>query len=131
MHKPVSMVAAPNAVPMIDVLLVLLIIFMLTTVESVRRAFDIQLPQPAPVQGVSTVPLVLTVAPGPRYTLNGRQLAPDRLESELRTVFAGRPERILFVRGERAMRYQEVIRAFDAARGAGIGVTAMVPATSR
>ena len=131
MHKPVSMVAEPNVVPMIDVLLVLLIIFMIATAETVRRAFDVQLPQHGTATGPSSLPLVLTVAPGPRYTLNGQRLAPDRLEGELRSIFAGRTERILFVRGERAMRYQEVIRAFDAARGAGIVVTAIVPETAR
>ncbi|MBC7898012.1 MAG: biopolymer transporter ExbD [Cytophagaceae bacterium] len=131
MHKPVSMVSEPNMVPMIDVLLVLLIIFMLVTVESVRRAFLLQLPQPASASGPASVPMVLTVAAGPQYTLNGKRLVPDRLESELRSVFARRTERVLFVRGERTMRYQEVIHAFDAARGAGIGVTAIVPETAR
>jgi biopolymer transport protein ExbD len=75
--------------------------------------------------------MVLTVAAGPQYTLNGRRLAPDRLESELRSLFAGRTERILFVRGDRTMRYQEVIHAFDAARGAGIVVTAIAPESAR
>ena len=130
MHK-VSMVNEPNVVPMIDVLLVLLIIFMLVSVEAVRRAFELQLPQPATASGPASVPMVLTVAAGPQYTLNGRRLAPDRLESELRSLFAGRTERILFVRGDRTMRYQEVIHAFDAARGAGIGVTAIAPETPR
>ena len=130
MHR-VSMVNEPNVVPMIDVLLVLLIIFMLVSVETVRRAFELQLPQPVQGSGPPSVPMVLTVAAGPRYTLNGTRLAPDRLESELRSLFAGRTERVLFVKGDRTMRYQEVIHAFDAARGAGIGVTAIVPETAR
>jgi biopolymer transport protein ExbD len=121
------MVTEPNVVPMIDVLLVLLIIFMLATAEMVRRAFELQLPQPAQGTASGTPPLVLSVAPGPEYVVNGQRLAPDRLESELRTIFTGRNERILFVKGDRAMRYQDIVRAFDAARGAGVKVTAIVP----
>jgi biopolymer transport protein ExbD len=126
MRRTFAMVTEPNVVPMIDVLLVLLIIFMLVVVVPDRRAFDLVLPEPA---GASTgaQSIVLTVANGPRYSLNGRDLPPDNLEGGLRDAFRDRRERILFVEGDRALSYQSVIRAFDAARGAGITVTAIVP----
>lgn len=122
------MVTEPNVVPMIDVLLVLLIIFMLVVVVPDRRAFDVVLPEPA---GASTgaTSIVLTVAEGPRYALNGQDLPAGNLEGALREAFRDRKERILFVEGERSLSYQSVVRAFDAARGAGITVTAIVPGT--
>lgn len=128
MHKPVSFVVAePNVVPMIDVLLVLLIIFMMASAEMVRRAFDLQLPQPSRAHSDGPPPLVLTIARGPEYTVNGKRLAQDRLEAELQAIFSGRNERILFVKGDRTMPYQAIVHAFDAARGAGVKVTAVVP----
>lgn len=127
-RRPLSMVTDPNVVPMIDVLLVLLIIFMLGVVVLQRRAFDLQLPeQEGNASGAP--PLILSISKGPRYTLNGRDLPMGNLEGLLRDVFRGRRERILFVKGERSLSYQEVVRAFDAARGAGIEVTAIVPGT--
>ncbi len=126
MRRTFSMATEPNVVPMIDVLLVLLIIFMLVVVVPDRRAFDLVLPDPS---GTSTGPasIVLTVAEGPRYSLNGQQLPAGNLESALREAFRDRRERILFVEGERTLSYQNVVRAFDAARGAGVSVTAIVP----
>lgn len=130
MRRQVSMVTDPNVVPMIDVLLVLLVIFMLGSVVLVRRAFDVQLPQPSR-GGAGGASIVLEVSSGPTYRLNGRRLAPDDLEGDLRTVFLDRPEKVLFVKGERGLRYQDVVRAFDAARGAGVLATALVPSTAR
>jgi biopolymer transport protein ExbD len=126
-HLPVrSLNREPNVVPMIDVLLVLLIIFMLA-VEVQRRAVDIQLPQPATSPG--DVPsIVLSVDPGPTYTLNGVRILPQSLGAELARVFQNRPK-VILVRGAPTVRYQDVITAFDVARGAGVRVTGIVPAS--
>lgn len=115
----------PNVVPMIDVLLVLLIIFMIAHSQT-RKAFDLQLPQEASHQSPSAS-IVLSVDPGPRYVLNGAPIARVRLSAELRQTFQDRPEKILFVRGAPSVRYQDVVLAFDAARGAGVRVTGLVP----
>lgn len=115
----------PNVVPMIDVLLVLLIIFMIAQ-SATRRAFDLQLPQDT--GSTSSAPsIVLSVEPGPRYVLNGGSIAREALASHLRAVFQNRPTKVLFVRGAPTLRYQDVIAAYDAARGAGVKVTGVAP----
>ena len=115
----------PNVVPMIDVLLVLLVIFMIAQVPA-RKALALQLPQDA--ESTSSSPsVVLSVETGPRYSINGTPIAHERLTSELREIFRDRPTKILFVRGAPAVRYQDVVAAFDAARGAGVRVTGVVP----
>lgn len=119
-----SMVTEPNVIPLIDILLVLLIIFMLVSIAKTRRAFDLQLP--ATSAGSATGgSVVLEVADGPLYRINKREIAPDRLEQEVRDVFADRNERILFVDGARSVPYKDIAVAFDAARGAGVRVTAV------
>jgi biopolymer transport protein TolR len=114
----------PNVVPMIDLLLVLLIIFMLYAIQQ-RMALDLQLPQEVAGEGVGPS-IVLDVLPGPRYALNRTAVAPEALAAELTRVFAGRPEKVLFVRGDRTVRYQDIVHAFDIARGAGVPVTGVV-----
>ncbi|MCC6929420.1 MAG: biopolymer transporter ExbD [Gemmatimonadaceae bacterium] len=115
----------PNVVPMIDVLLVLLVIFMIAQV-AVRKEFPLQLPQDEGTSA-SEPSLVLSVEAGPRYVLNGIDIAPGELTARLQQVVRDRPRKILFVRGAPTVRYQDVVTAFDAARGAGVHVTGVVP----
>lgn len=115
----------PNVVPMIDVLLVLLIIFMIAQVP-VRKEFPLQLPQDEGTSA-SEPSLVLSVEAGPRYVLNGVSIAQGDLTARLQHVFRNRPRKVLFVRGAPTVRYQVVVTAFDAARGAGVHVTGVVP----
>jgi biopolymer transport protein ExbD len=127
--RPDALAAEPNVTPMIDVLLVLLITFMMMV--SVRQAITAQLPPPADgtVQPRGAPPLVLTVEAGPRYTLNQQPVAPAALASTLASVFAPRPEKVLFVAGRPGATYQQVVSAMDVARGAGVRVIGIAPGT--
>lgn len=119
----------PNVLPLIDILLVLIIAAMLPWLVPSWRV-DVQLPVPAaPPRGpeADTQELVLTIAPGPVYHLNGRSIARDSLISELATVFSGRPEKILFIDAARTVRYQDVFWVYGAVRSAGVTVTAIIP----
>jgi biopolymer transport protein ExbD len=128
MQKSIQRVLSnePNVVPMLDVMLVLLTIFMLTL--RVRHTVDVQLPQPQ-AGGAAPPAIVLSVAPGPVYTLNGQSIPATDLPATLARVYAGRPEKVIFVDGAPTVRYQDVIAAFDVARGAGVRVTAIKPHT--
>ena len=119
----------PNVTPMIDVLLVLLIIFMMVIPIS-RRAIDLQLPDPnpAPVQAsMANQQIVLEVLPGEQYLINKRSVTRASLFNELKTVYEGRPEKILFLKGDPTVKYQEIIWAMDQARGAGVLVIGAAP----
>ena len=110
-----------NVTPMLDVLLVLLVIFMAAV--QVRRAMDVQLPQPCEgaCRGDETQ-IVLEVLPGHVYRLNHALVPPSDLPGRLRAVYAGRPNKVLQVAGARSARYQDVLSAMDLARAAGVRV---------
>src|SRR5919112_4266298 len=119
----------PNVTPMIDVLLVLLIIFMLIVPQS-RKAIDVQLPDPTP----STAPananvdqIVLEVQPGGQYAINKEPVTKDRLGPRLKEIYDPRPEKIIFVKGDPKVTYQDVIFAMDIARGSGVKVIGIPP----
>jgi biopolymer transport protein TolR len=119
----------PNVTPMIDVLLVLLIIFMMIIPMS-RKALDVQLPDPTPQdqpKNVKADQIVLEVKAGPSFEVNKEPIAKERLAARLKEIYDPRPEKIMFVKGDPDVIYQDVIFAMDVARGAGVKVIGATP----
>lgn len=124
-----SLRSEPNLVPMIDVLLVLLIIFMMIIPMS-RKALDVQLPDPNPqvaTANPSSDQIVLEILPDGSYEINNQAVAPGGLDARLREIYDPRPDKIIFIKGDPALKYQDVITAMDVARGAGVKVIGVPP----
>ena len=124
----------PNLTPMIDVLLVLLIIFMVI-VPTARKAIDVQLPDPTPNTVSSPNPdqIVLEVEKDGTYLINKQPVPPGPagLSQMIHSTFDKRPDKIMFVKGDPAAKYQQVIQAMDIARGAGVLVLGITPKSTQ
>ncbi len=114
-----SGIADPNVTPMIDVLLVLLVIFMVA--ERVVGSFDLQLPRDGRARGVQPA-LVMEIEPGGSYAVDRQPISRSDLGRFLTRIYAGRPEKVIFVKADGRVRYGEVMYAIDVARGAGVKV---------
>ncbi|MDB4950606.1 MAG: putative biopolymer transport protein [Gemmatimonadetes bacterium] len=122
--RPVS---AINVTPMIDVLLVLLIIFMVVQ-AGLQRGVRVQVPPTDPSPAVQrSTDLVLEVLPGPAFRLNSQPVPAARLRATLARVYAGRPRKVLFVKGADGVPYSAVVSAVDVGRAAGVEVVGLVP----
>src|SRR5689334_6080116 len=109
--------AEPNVVPMIDIMLVLLIIFMITQPLS-RMAIDVQVPPEETPQTPQANPtqIVLELTANGGYQVNGMQIPKDQLGAQLRAIYDPRPAKLLFIKAAPTRIYQEVIEAMDIAR---------------
>jgi biopolymer transport protein TolR len=123
-----SVKSEPNVVPMIDIMLVLLIIFMIVT-PLIAAGFKATLPKgknldPRP-EGDNEV--VLGIDQAGRYFLNQRPIAAGALEDQLRSVFAARTEdKILYFKADNQLKYGQVQEAVETARRAGVRVMAAI-----
>jgi biopolymer transport protein ExbD len=123
-----SVKSEPNVVPMIDIMLVLLIIFMIVT-PLIAAGFKATLPKgknldPRP-EGDNEI--VLGIDEAGRYFLNGRPLQDGTLEDQLRSIFAARTEdKILYFKADNQLKYAKVQEAVETARKAGVRVMAAI-----
>jgi len=118
----------PNVVPMIDILLVLLIIFMITQPLS-RMAMDVQVPPPEPPTATKTPPsqIVLELADGGGYAINGQPVPENQLDTQIHAIYDQRPAKLLFIKAGPNRIYQDVVHAMDVARGAGVQIIGFTP----
>src|SRR5579864_306832 len=111
-------VAEMNVVPLIDILLVLLIIFM-----AITPLTPMGLKAAVPVQGKvvgDSQPIVVQVFGDGGLKINGEKSSWDTLEPKMQEIFKLRAEKVAFVRGDATVEFSEVARAIDAIRTAGV-----------
>ena len=119
----------PNVVPMIDILLVLLIIFMMQ-VPLNRKAMDAQVPPQQQNQDQPDTPsnnIVLSLMADGTYEINGQLTTVSELDSRFHGIYDVRPQKILFLKSAPNRLYEEVIEVMDIARGAGVQVIGFTP----
>lgn len=110
-----------NVVPLIDILLVLLVIFMIIPVHS--KGLDAQIPQEstqpfseAQIEGVVVVQVLADGA----LRINQEPVGWDRLGSRIEEIFKMRASRTAFIRGDGPVEFGVVAKVIDVMHASGI-----------
>jgi biopolymer transport protein TolR len=115
-------VAEMNVVPLIDILLVLLVIFMMIRPKP-EFGLTADLPQQADSKSKAPVPqglIVVQVFGDGTLRINQDPVQWQDLQGRLEGIFKMRASRVAFVRGDSAIEFGVIARAIDVMRGSGI-----------
>ena len=114
-----------NVVPLIDVLLVLLVIFMI--IPHQRTGLQVDLPQPAsertPPQPTA---IVVEILADGSLRINRQPITWEILGRRLEEIFKGRENHTAFVRGNEGLEFQVVARVIDIMRAAGVNTVGLM-----
>ena len=119
----------PNVIPMIDIMLVLLIIFMIVT-PLIANGFKATMPSGLHLdkrpEGDNEV--VLGVDAGGGFFLNGNAIPEAALEDQLRSIYATThtEDKIMYFRADKDLPYSRIQDAVEIARKAGVRVMAAI-----
>ena len=124
-----------NVTPLIDVLLVLLIIFMVIT-PLTPKGLDALVPQPPKdpqkqqPESDRTIVVQLLKGGGDQAALkiNQDDVTWDNLEGRLNDIFKTRAEKVMFVKADPDLTFNEVAQVIDIAHAAGVDKVGLITA---
>jgi biopolymer transport protein ExbD len=127
-----SALSSPNVVPLIDILLVLIIIFMVIT-PLTPRGLDTLVPHAAAGQQQQNVELenktvVVQVMEDGKLKINNEDSSWEQLGPRMEQIFKDRAEKVAFVKGDNNVLFMEVARAIDIMHAAGIDKVGLITA---
>ncbi len=117
-----------NITPLVDVMLVLMVVFILTA-PLLNNAVRINLPQTAATAAPDAVKAVTVSVDGEgKVFIDKREVAPEALEPELKTLLKANPELALSLQADETVPYKPVAKAMAAISRSGVSKLSVLTA---
>lgn len=121
--KAPDVVAEPNVIPMADIMLVLLIIFMVVT-PMLQKGISVDL---VPVNNPNEMKaadqddaIILAVTRDGNIFLGSTQIRRDEVTAKVRDQISNRVDKTVFVKSDARAKYKDVVSVVDEVRAAGV-----------
>jgi biopolymer transport protein ExbD len=114
------LIAEINMIPLIDVSLVLLIIFMVLTPLLVRSQIQVNLPKVSTVVTEQEPPVQVKVTKEGSFFINDKRILESQLARELHNILPDPATGSLLIQADKDVSFEYVVQVMDAARQDGI-----------
>jgi biopolymer transport protein TolR len=109
-----------NVTPLVDVMLVLLVIFMITT-PLFERGIDVNLPQTVSSNISGAERVILTIPKDKNYVyFNSQPVNRNLMKNYLQQIFKTRQDKTVYLFADKSVPYGEVLSVMDEVKQAGI-----------
>jgi biopolymer transport protein TolR len=117
-----------NVVPLIDVMLVLLVIFMVAA-PMMKQGFEVQLPKSTQNTAIKTQPITVALPisfqKDRRVRLNGESVSLDVLSERIRQELVGRVSQDVVLDGDGQVTFQDLVTVMDQLKRGGVSNISM------
>jgi biopolymer transport protein ExbD len=118
-----------NVVPLVDVMLVLLIIFMITA-PMIQRGVDVNIPVSTRSGQITNervfVSIPLAYRQDRKVYIGDEPIRAEALQERIRQKMENRSDKEVYLRGDAGVQYQELMDVFDRLKAAGVEKVGLV-----
>jgi biopolymer transport protein ExbD len=124
-YKPKAppVMAAPNVIPMADIMLVLLIIFMVIT-PMLHKGVSVDMAAAQNVDQMQAADkdnaIIVAVTRGGNLYLGNQVVTLDQITDQVKDMISSRLDKTVYIRADARAKYGDVVKAVDAVRSAGV-----------
>jgi biopolymer transport protein TolR len=108
-----------NVVPLVDVVLVLLIIFMLTA-PIIQSGIEVNVPKTRTVKELTQERMVVTINREQQLFLDNTRVNINELEEKLRSRFKSPEQAVIYLRADEEVPFGSLAKVMDRAKQAGV-----------
>lgn len=113
-------IADINVVPLVDIILVVLIIFMVTAPMIMKPSIKVNLPQAASGEQTNQTQLNVTIAANGNLSLNGKPADSNLISEEAKKALAENPDIQAIIAADRDVPHGTVVQILDLIKTVGI-----------
>jgi|LQAB01.1.fsa_nt_gi biopolymer transport protein ExbD len=124
-RKRNTVISEINITPFTDVVLVLLIVFMITTPMLMQPGIKVNLPKTQISDSEDTSNIEVLISKNGYVYAQGKQIHDSNIADVMRVLISSHPDKIVIIKGDREVQYDYIIQFMNRAKKAGVAKFAL------